>query len=515
MAKELLINVSHSEISIALSENKRLIELHKETIYKHYSVGDIYLGKVTKIIPNLNAAFIDIGYQKDAFLHYLDLGPNVNSLIKLTEDLRSKNIRYNLLDNFDILPPIDKNGKISQILRKGCILPVQIIKEPISLKGPRLSSNISIAGRYTVLNPFIDTISISRKITSQKEKLRLKNLIAKIKPKNFGIIIRTASENKDEKEIKDDIKDLILKWQEFTQKLSGTVQSRKIIGEIGIASSMIRDVLSPEFSAIHVNDKSIYTEVKSYLGSISVSDKILKFYKGNLDMFEKFGIDKQIKALFGRIINMRGGSYLIIEHTEALHVIDVNSGKRLSHSVNQEEHALAVNIEAAKEVARQLRLRDMGGIIVVDFIDMQQPANKKTLYQALNKAMKADRAKHSILPPSKFGLVQITRQRVRPVTIIKTVEKCPTCNGTGEVNPSSILEDEINKALQYIIKEQNESGITILLNQYLVPYFKGVLFSKQLLWSLKYKKWIKIAASNKVPLGKFMFLNKNKDKLHI
>ena len=444
-------------------------------------------------MPGLNAAFVDVGYEKDAFLHYFDLGAQVNSVVKFARDARNKHPDNKLLNGFTLEKEIQKSGKISDVLTKNQLIPVQITKEPISTKGPRLSVDLSLAGRFVVLVPFIDTVSVSKKIKSNAERNRLKKLIEDIRPKNFGIIIRTVSENRGQEELQKDVEELCEKWETLTHKLPTTEPTKKILGEIDRTSSILRDILNADFQNIILNDPEIYEEVKTYIHGIAPEqEKIVKFYKGKEPLFEHYGIDKQIKALFGKTVTMMGGAYLVIEHTEALHVIDVNSGNRTNGEQNQEENAFQVNKEAAREIARQLRLRDMGGIIVIDFIDLHKPQNRKDLYDHLRKEMMDDRAKHTILPPSRFGLVQITRQRVRPEMNIVTVEKCPACGGTGEVRPNALIKDDIDNALTYLLGQQNHDHLSLKVNPIIGAYLRMGWWALQRKWYFKHKKWIKI-----------------------
>ena len=516
MVKELIINSSPNGVTIALLQDKQLVELNKEQINNNYAVGDIYLGKIKKIMPGLNAAFVDVGYEKDAFLHYLDLGPQVLSLLKLTKIVKNGSFKDKLLNSFKQEADINKSGKISEILTRNMVLPVQIAKEPISTKGPRLSSDISIAGRFVVLVPFSEVISISKKIKSNTERNRLKKIVESIKPKNFGVIIRTVSEGKGVAELQKDLLDLVDKWDNFTNKLPTTEPSKKILGEMGRASTILRDILSTDFTNIHISDPAMYEEVRSYVHEISPEmEKIVKQYKNREPIFEYFGVEKQIKAAFGKTVNLPGGAYLVIEHTEALHVIDVNSGNRTANPENQEQNALMVNMEAAKEIARQLRLRDMGGIVVIDFIDMHKPQNRKELFDYLKDQMLLDRAKHTILPPSKFGLVQITRQRVRPEMNIVTNEKCPACDGTGEIKASIILMDDIESNLNYILNEQNEKGITLSVHPYIEAFIKKGLVSCQWKWFFKFNKWVKVKAVASFYLTEFHFLNSKEEEIKL
>jgi ribonuclease G len=516
LVKELIINSTPTGVTIALLQDKQLVELNKEQINNNYAVGDIYMGRIKKIMPGLNAAFVDVGYEKDAFLHYLDLGPQVHSLLKLSKVARSNTFKDHLLDHFQKEIDIDKSGKISDVLSKNQLLPVQIAKEPISTKGPRLSSDLSFAGRFVVLVPFSDVISISKKIRSNTERTRLKKIVEGIKPANFGVIIRTVSEKKGVAEIQKDLLDLISKWETFMKKLPSTDPAKRVFGEMGRASTILRDILNNEFANIYVDDLAIYEEIKSYVHEISPElEKIVKHYKSKEPIFDHFGIEKQIKGSFGRTVNLAGGAYLVVEHTEALHVIDVNSGNRNASPENQEQNAFMVNKEAAKEIARQLRLRDMGGIVVVDFIDMHKAPNRKDLFDYLKDEMALDRAKHTILPPSKFGLVQITRQRVRPEMNIITNEKCPTCDGTGEIKASIVLMDDITSNLNYILNEQAEKGVTLCVHPFIEAFIKKGWISQQMKWFLKYNQWIKVKAMSSYHLTEFHFLNNKEEEIKL
>jgi ribonuclease G len=512
--RELIINSEQSEVEIALLEEKTLVELNQDKSNPNHMVGDVYLGRVKKIMPGLNAAFIDVGYEKDAFLHYLDLGSNVLTVNKfankcITEkqaDLSINKIKYE--------PEIEKNGKISHVLTSGQSILVQIAKEPISTKGPRVSTEISFAGRYLVLVPFAEKVSISQKIKSAEERTRLKRLIQSIKPQGFGVIIRTVAENKKVAELDNDLKQLVNRWELLVSKLPSALPPMKIISEIDRTSVILRDLLNESFNAIHVNDANMADEIKSYLKDIAPEKvDIVKHYKGKLPIFENFGVDKQIKNSFGKVVTIKSGIYLIIEHTEALHVIDVNSGHRNNSSNTQEDNALEVNIEAAKEIARQLRLRDMGGIIVIDFIDLHHGQNRRALYQKMKELMAKDRAKHTVLPPSKFGLVQITRQRVRPEMNIEVLEKCPCCEGTGEIKPNSLIIDEIENNISYLLRDQNEKKLTVNVNPILHAFITKGLFSKQIKWYLKYKKWIKCRPISSYQLLEYRFFNEKDDEI--
>lgn len=513
---ELIINSTPNEVVIALLSDKRLVELHREKNNSQFSVGDIYLGRAKKVMTGLNAAFIDVGYEKDAFLHYLDLGPQAQSLNKFVEQSQNGKQNVSNLMYFKNEPDIKKDGKINDVIKSGQNVLVQVAKEPISAKGPRITTEISLAGRYLVLIPFADKISVSSKIRNVEEKHRLKDLMQTIKPKNFGVIVRTVAENKSVSELEGDLNDLIKRWDDCFKVLKTAQPPLRLLGEVDRTNAILRDFLNASFNAIHVADKKIYEDLKSYIKTIAPDKvEILKLYNGKIPIFDAYGVEKQIKGLFGKTVHMKSGAYLVIEHTEALHVFDVNSGNRAKSDSTQEQNALEVNIEAAKEVARQLRLRDMGGIIVVDFIDMSNQDNRKLLYDTLKEEMKSDRAKHNILPPSKFGLVQITRQRLRPEVNVEVLETCASCGGTGKVQPSILFVDQIENTLRFIAKEQNEKNITLNVHPYIEAFIKkgGWFRSKQWKWYREYKQWIKIQPMASYGFMEFRFFNKDMDEI--
>lgn len=510
MSTELVIDVTPSEIAIALLENKQLVELNKEKRNLQFAVGDIYLAKVKRIMPGLNAAFIDVGYSKDAFLHYLDLGPQFRTLNKFVKSSLARKGKATSIPKIKIEPDIDKNGKITDVLKSGQLVLVQIAKEPISTKGPRLSSEISIAGRNLVLIPFANKVSISQKIESPEEKKRLKKLVESIKPKNYGVIVRTVAESKKVAVLDSELRSLVQKWEIAFEKITHGNVPRLVISELNRTSAVLRDVLNGSFNNIFVNEDTVYRELKDYINTIAPEKgKIVKHFEGDQPIFDHYGVDKQIKSSFGKTISFKSGAYLIIEHTEALHVIDVNSGNRSKLGENQESNALEVNLAAADAVARQLRLRDMGGIIVVDFIDMHNADNRQRVYDKMKEAMSSDRTKHNILPLSKFGLMQITRQRVRPELNIEIMEKCPTCKGSGEITPSVLFVDDIENYISFLINEANYKKLTLKVHPYIAGYIKHGLFSKKFKWFLKFKKKINIESVSSCQLLEFHFFDEN------
>lgn len=508
MKTELIIRSSSSDIDFALLKGGKLIELNKETNDNKISVGDIFLAKTGKTLTGLNAAFVNVGYQKDGFLHYHDLGAQLLSLSKFIKGVNTGKQKDFTLKNFHLEKDIDKGGKINDVLKTGQNLLVQIVKEPISTKGPRLNAELSIAGRFLVLVPFSNRISVSQKIGDNKEKERLKRLIKSIKPKNFGVIIRTVAKDKKVAELDRDLENSLERWVSMCKQIKRSQTPTKVLSELNRAHSILRDVFNDSFTNIMVDDEQLYIEIKDYIAEIAPEkESIVKLHKSSIPIFEKFGVERQIKTSFGQTVSMTKGAYLVIEHTEALHVIDVNSGNRSNKAKTQAETALEVNLIAATETARQLQLRDMGGIIVVDFIDMHKAEDRQKLYEHLRKEMSFDRTKHKILPPSKFGLIQITRQRVRPEMVIKTRE--PNPNKNGEVEAPIVLVDKIEHDLDKLISFKNNKKVVLNVHPFIASYLKQGYPSIQVRWFLKYKKWIKILPRDAYQYLEYRFKKQN------
>ncbi|HEX9979984.1 MAG TPA: ribonuclease E/G [Flavobacterium sp.] len=501
MNKELIIRSSSGAVDFALLKDGKLIELHRdEGKSNSFQVGDIFIAKIRKPVAGLNAAFVNVGSEKDAFLHYHDLGPNLSSQLKFLKLVSAGKIKDFSLKNFQFEKEIDKNGAIADVLAQNQSLLVQVVKEPISTKGPRISSELSLAGRFIVLVPFSDRISISQKIESKEEKDRLKRLVQSIRPKGFGIIVRTVAEGIKVAEIDKDLQNLLSRWTAMCKKLPTAHHPSKVLGELNKASSILRDVFNDSFSGVYIDDEELYQQTREYLQEIApAKQSIVKHYRSkDTPIFEKYNIERQIKTSFGKTVSMAKGAYLVIEHTEALHVIDVNSGNRSNKAANQEDTALEVNMIAAAEIARQLRLRDMGGIIVVDFIDMSNPDNRKKLFDFLRQEMSDDKAKHKILPPSKFGLIQITRQRVRPEVNIKTMEEDPH-NENGEIEAPIGIIDKINIDIQRLLKTRKK--VVLNAHPFVEAYLTKGFPSPRAKWFLEHKKWVKI-----IPRDAYTFL---------
>ena len=493
MDKDLIINVSKGSAQLALTQGGRLIEYDHESEAKaNYCVGDVYLGKVKKLLPSLNAAFVDIGDDKEAFIHYLDLGINFRSFDFFVKQINISKNYTTFFEKVAIADPLEKEGHIQDHLHVGQPVMVQIVKEPISTKGSRLTAEISIAGRNIVLMPFSDKVSISQKISSKEEKARLSRLIYSILPKNYGAIIRTAAEGKRAAILDAEVKGLINKWESSWKKMARSKDIQLLFRENSRVNTLIRDLLNDDFSHIYVNDKATFDEVCAYVATISPGqEQIVHHYTAQQNIFDHFDITRQIKGSFGRVVSLKRGAYLVIDHTEAMHVIDVNSGIRIKADA-QEDNALEVNMIAAEEIARQLRLRDMGGIVIVDFIDMDDVEHRNQLYKYMLQLMEGDRARHTVLPLTKFGLMQITRQRVRPATEVETQEVCPACKGTGKIGPTTLIDDALERHLAEILEKEPMNRVRLVVNPVVHAYLNaGFLNSILRGWSRKYKCKVK------------------------
>ncbi|MBQ0068808.1 MAG: Rne/Rng family ribonuclease [Bacteroidales bacterium] len=495
MRSELVVDVSPTNISTALLEDGRLVTLQQESRDVSYAVGNLYIAKVKKLMPGLNAAFVNVGYEKDAFLHYLDLGSQFTSYAKYIKKVRENTSKTPVsISEFKLEPDLDKHGAVNDVLTQGMELIVQVAKEPISTKGPRLTTEICFTGRFLVLIPFNNKISVSQKIKDGAEKTRLRRLIESIKPKNFGVIIRTSAQNKRAAELNSELNVLIKTWEETVAKFQFAAPPTLLYEEESRAVGEIRDLFNPDFESIHVNDAEVYDQIHNYVSLIAPDrSDIVKLYSDDLPIFDKFSITRQIKSSFGKTVSFRSGAYIIVESTEALHVIDVNSGNRSKSSTDQESNALNVNLLAAEEIARQLRLRDMGGIIVIDFIDMAKSEHRQQLYEHMREVMAKDRARHNILPLSKFGLMQITRQRVRPALDIVTAETCPSCGGKGEVQPSLLFTDRLKDKIDYLVNSLNVNNFIMYVHPFVDAYLKkGWLTSEYSKWRREFGRKFKI-----------------------
>lgn len=516
MQSELIVDVQKKDVAIALTEDSRLVSLQKEGRTTAYAVGDIYLAKVKKLMPGLNAAFVNVGHEKDAFLHYLDLGSQFSTYAKFLEEALDDKNKMPQVSRIKREADIDKHGTIVDALKQGQQLLVQIVKEPISSKGPRLTTEITFTGRYMVLIPFGDKISISQKIKTTEEKLRLRRILEAIKPKNFGIIIRTSAEGKKVAELNNELKTLLKCWEETLAKARKATPPALVFEEESRIVGMLRDVFSPSFESIHVNNKEVYGQIRKYVELIAPErTDIVKLYEQPEPIFDHFGITRQIKSSFGKTVSFKSGAYLIIESTEALHVIDVNSGNRSKASNDQETNALEVNMRAADEIARQLRLRDMGGIIVIDYIDMNKAEHRQKLYDHMRELMANDRARHNILPLSKFGLMQITRQRVRPAMDIVTAEDCPSCYGKGKVQPSLLFTDVLKEKVAYLTGDLRQSGFILYVHPFVDAYLKKGLISMYRRWRMEYGNKFRVMPDQSLAYLQYRVVDKNGEEIDL
>ena len=516
MKSELVVDVKPTDISTALLEEGRLVSLQKESRDASYAVGNLYLAKVKKIMPGLNAAFVNVGYSKDAFLHYLDLGSQINSLAQIVKKVRDGSEKALNISQMKMQPDISKHGAIADVLEQGQELIVQVAKEPISTKGPRLTTEISFTGRFLVLTPFNDKISVSQKIKDHGEKTRLRRLIESIKPKNFGVIIRTSAENKKAAELHTELRVLVKCWEDAMAKLRYSSPPTLLYEEESRAVGEIRDIFNPDFESIQVNDAEVFEQIHNYVSLIAPErSDIVKLYTGDEPIFDKFGITRQIKSSFGKTVSFRSGAYIIIESTEALHVIDVNSGNRSKASADQESNALNVNLLAAEEIARQLRLRDIGGIIVIDFIDMAKQDHRQQLYAHMRELMQKDRARHNILPLSKFGLMQVTRQRVRPALDIVTAETCPSCGGKGEVQPSLLFTDVLKDKIDYLVNSLHINNFIMYVHPFVDAYLKKGIISTYWRWKKEYGRKFKILPDQTLTYLQYRVIDKDKNEIDL
>ena len=512
MTSEVIIDVQPKDISIALLEDKELVEYQNEPRSASFAVGNIYVAKVRKLMPGLNACFVDVGYERDAFLHYLDLGTQFSSYEKYLKQVQSDRKKLYPIQKATRQPDLPKEGSIQNTLKVGQEVMVQVVKEPISTKGPRLTCELSFAGRYMVLIPFNDKVSVSSKIKRGEERSRLKQLVQSMKPKNFGVIVRTVAEGKRAAELDQELKVLLKRWEDAITKVQKTTERPQLIfEEQSRAVALLRDLFNPTYDGIHINDSDIFNQVKDYVTMIAPEKKdIVKQYTGVVPIFDNFGVTKQLKSGFGKTVNYKHGAYLIIEHTEAMHVVDVNSGTRVKKENGQEANALETNLGAADELARQLRLRDMGGIIVVDFVDMNLAEDRQLLYERMCKNMQKDRARHNILPLSKFGLMQITRQRVRPAMDVNVEEECPTCFGKGKIKSSILFTDQLESKIDRLVNKIGIKKFHLHVHPYVAAFINQGVFSLKRRWQMKYGLGIRIVPSQKLAFLQYEFYDSNR-----
>ena len=511
MKKVILINAVSKEIRIAITEDNKLAEFFLDTPDKERNIGDIYLGKVGKVIPGIRAAFIDIGFEQDAFLHFSDIGSSLEEYSAIIGD--DSDVEVDEEDEEDsVATYVNKHDSKMPNLERGQDIIVQITKEPVGKKGFRITSKVSIPGRYLVLIPFEKKIGISRKIYNVKEKKRLRNIVRSTLPKGFGIIIRTVAAGQEENLILDDLNTLIQTWNEIQSKLKTTKSPLILHKDVSTTSSVIRDLFKEDISKIIVDSKKHFKDIKAYVDETSpeFSEK-LEYYSGVQPLFDVYNIEKQIEESIERKVWLKNGGYIVIEATEAMTVVDVNSGKYARHR-DQEVNSLNTNLESAKEIVRQIRLRDIGGIIVIDFIDLYDEKNRRRLFEDVRREFKNDRAKVTILPVSEFGLVEITRQRIGQNIIHTVSDICPMCQGTGHVQSQSTFLHRLERWIKRYKGGNNGMSLTLKINPIVKSYLRGGMYSKLNHLRLKYMLLIKLEDDVKLSMNDFRFYSKRLNK---
>ena len=505
MKSELIIDVHPDEIAIALTEDDRLQEIRREKRnVDTFAVGNIYYGRVKKVMPALNAVFVDVGYEKEAFLHYLDLGSNFLTLQKFITRTVSDRRRIPSMRSIEKQPECGKDGQIGDYLKVGDTLLVQVTKEPINTKGPRLTAEISLAGRNMVLMPMGDKVMVSNKIRRDSERNKLRKMVQQVRPQGYGVIVRTVAEGAVMEDLDSELNILVRKWEDALRLLQTKQPVSLICEEIGRTTGIIRDLFSPDFNTIQVNDEGVYDEVREYVELISPEyAKIVKLYTGDQPIFDRYDITRQLKTGLGRTVGFKNGGYLIIDKTEALFSIDVNSGSKKVYD-DQEENAFHYNMLAAEEIVHQLRLRDIGGIIIVDFIDMDSKDHQQQLYEYMRKLMSRDRARHNILPLSKFGLMQITRQRVRPAVEMDVTEVCPTCHGKGRIQSSINFTEQLEQEIDQMYRLYGK-GLRLHVHPYVYAFAAQGLLSLKLRWWWRYG--VNLQVNQGVGMLEFHFYN--------
>jgi ribonuclease G len=546
MRKEIIINAAANETRIAITEEGRLAELFVETANKEKMVGDIYLGKVAKVMPGIKAAFIDLGLGQDGFLHFSDIGNRFEEYsAMLSEDEEEQEERAEQAASEAeagtagssggrpgefpgestvepvVSPPAHPTSHPREHARpprkeihleKGQEVIVQIIKEPVGKKGVRVTSEVSLAGRYLVLLPFDGKVGISKKISSFKEKRRLRRLVQSILPPGFGTIIRTVAEGRDEASLKKDLEDLIATWREIELTVKAEKAPALLYKDMATTSSVIRDLFSNDVTRIVVDSKKLHKEIRAYVKYTSPQflDKI-ELHREREPIFDTFGVEKEIETTLARKVWLKSGGYIILEPTEAMMVIDVNSG-RYAAKKDQEQNSLRTDLEAAREISRQLRLRDVGGIIVCDFIDLDDERNKRKVYEELRKEFRKDRAKITVLPMTEFGLVQITRQRIRQNILHSFTEPCPTCQGTGLVQSKTTTLNQIERWVRRFKAETRETRLTLKVHPELAGLLRAGTMSRLRRIMLKYLVWIRVEEDSSVSLSEFHVISRKHGK---
>jgi ribonuclease G len=534
MKKDIIINSTANEHRIAILEDGRLAELFVEVPGKERMVGDIYLGKVAKVMPGIRAAFIDIGLQQDAFLHFSDIGDSLQEYNALFEDDDDEEEEGHPQSS---LPPAPTNGSGTEQpsqgtvavdtqpparkpqerrrpevnLQKGQEILVQITKEPVGKKGVRVTSEISLPGRFLVLLPFDGKVGVSKKLNNFKERRRLRKLVRSVIPEGFGAIIRTVAEGKSEEMIKQDLEELVKAWHNIEKAVKSEAPTL-IYKDMNTTSSVMRDLFSDDVEHVVIDDKKLFKEVRSYVQWVSpdMLDR-LEPYRGKEPVFDKYGVEKDIQTLFSRKVWLKSGGYIYIEKTEAMTVIDVNSG-RYAAKKEQEQNSLKTDMEAARELCRQLRLRDIGGIIVIDFIDLDDEKNRKKVYDEMKKELRRDRAKVTVLPMTEFGLMQMTRQRIRQSVSLSFSESCPTCGGTGLIQSKTTTMNTIERWIRRFKSESREFRLELRAHPSIASYLHEGTISRLTKIKFKFFVRIKLIPDSSLPVDEFRFTSLKQGK---
>ncbi|MBZ0203359.1 MAG: Rne/Rng family ribonuclease [Ignavibacteria bacterium] len=514
MKKEIIINSNADENRIAITEDGKLSELFIENEEYEKVVGDIYLGKVAKVIPGIKAAFIDLGFKQDAFLHFSDVGDQAEDLKTLLGD--DSEIDDDDDEEEDTPPQKGQQGgrrgrSPMPRLERGQKIIVQITKEPVGNKGVRVTSKVSLPGRYLVFLPFENKVNASKQIQNLREKRRLKNIVRNYRNSRgleFGAIIRTVAEEMDEKAIVEDLENLHNSWKEIEKQVKNGTPPVLLFKDLSVTTGVIRDLFRDDVEKVIVDNKKMHKEIQNYvrINSPALLNKV-ELYKGSKALFDNYGIEQEIHLTLGKRVPLKIGGHLIIEKTEAMYVIDVNSGK-YAKSKDQETNSLKTNLDSAREIVRQVRLRDLGGIIVIDFIDVYDDKNKKKVYDELKKEFRKDRAKVTILPMSDFGLVQITRQRVRENVVRSITEQCPLCGGSGIIESSTNILTRIERWIKRykLDKTRSHGKLQLKVHPMVFKTLKEGTISNMTRLAFKYLLRISLEEDSSLAFQEFRFI---------
>ena len=510
MASKIIFNVTGKCNNVLLLKNNEITEFHKDSKRGDHVVGDIYLGNVVRVVPSLNAAFVNIGDERDAFLDYSDLSPNIKAILPFVDKaIKGKKVDINKLD---LSVQTSKDGKIEDVLKVNQKVIVQISKEVIDSKGARISAHIALTGASIILTPFANWVKISNKIEKAQQVKLLEQLGSSIRPPNFGLLMRTAAAGQGIAKLDQELKRLLQRWEKMLKKLPNAEVGNKLIGYPRSVLVIMKELFDENCEQIIIDDKKTYEEIRTYLREmLPEREKAVHFYRGKRNIFDYLSIRHKLEALLGKIVGIKGGGYIIIEQTEALCVIDVNTGSYIAEKEGREEIALSVNLAAVEEIGRQLRLRDIGGIIVVDFIGMKSLKSRKKVHEAMKACLAQDPARSNALPLSKICLMEITRARVRPALFLKNREICPSCYGSGSVQPTSSVVEFLEEQLRLLLLKHKLRHITIRVHPYIYAYLHQGFLSKKWQWFLNYWQWIRIIQDSSLSVVEYQILNKNKE----